>query len=76
MGAYHFNLFINCVTKRVDLQNIRAIKVFDFEGQFRETFSEKGFGLGQIFHPTGIFVEELGLITRWDIKEENCLQRL
>ena len=36
-----------------------------------ETFSEKGFDLGQIFHPTGIFVEDSGFITICDMKEDN-----
>ena len=80
VGAYHFNLFENIVTRQwriyiTDFWN-SAIKVFDMDGQFIETFSEKGFGLGQIIQPTGIFVEESGLITVCDMKEDNCLQRL
>ena len=80
VGAYHFNLFENIVTRQwriyiTDFWN-SAIKVFDMEGQFIETFSEKGFGLGQIIQPTGIFVEESGFITVCDMKEDNCLQRL
>ena len=80
MGAYHFNLFWNPVTEEwriyiADFWN-SAIKVFDMEGQFIETFSEKGFGLGQIIQPTGIFVERSGFITVCDMKEDNCLQRL
>ena len=53
-----------------------AIKVFDLEGRFIVTFSEKGFGLGQIFDPAGIFVEESGLFTICDMKEDNCLERV
>ena len=79
-GAYHFDLFWNPVTEewRIYITDFwdSAIKVFDLEGRFIETFSEKGFGLGQIFHPTGIFVEETGFITVCDMKEDNCLQRL
>ena len=80
VGAYHFNVFWNPVTDKwriyiTDFWN-NAIKVFDKEGQFFETFSEKGFGLGQIIQPTGIFVEESGFITVCDMKEDNCLQRL
>ena len=80
VGAYHFNVFRNPVTFEyrfsvADFWN-NAIKVFDLEGQFIETFSERGFGLGQIIHPTGIFVEESGFITVCDMKEDNCLQRL
>ena len=79
-GAYHFDLFWNPVTEEwriyiTDFWN-SVIKVFDIDGQFIETFSEKGFGLGQIIHPTGIFVEETGFITLCDMKEDNCLQRL
>ena len=80
VGAYHFNLFWNPVTEewRIYITDFwdNGIKVFDMEGQFIETFSEKGFGLGQIFHPTGVFVEESGFITICDMKEDNCLQRL
>ena len=80
VGAYHFNLFKNPVTKeyRIYITDFwdSAIKVFDMEGQFIETFSEKGFYLGQIIQPTGIFLEESGLITVCDMKEDNCLQRL
>ena len=78
--AYHFNLFWNPVTRqwRIYITDFwdSAIKVFDMEGRFIETFSEKGFYLGQIIQPTGIFVEESGLITVCDMKEDNCLQRL
>ena len=80
VGAYHFNVFRNPVTRewRIYITDFwdNAIKVFDFEGQFIETFSEKGFGLGQIIQPTGIFIEESGFITVCDMKEDNCLQRL
>ena len=80
VGAYHFNLFWNPVTNewRIYITDFwdSAIKVFDKEGQFIEQFSEKGFGLGQIIQPTGIFVEESGFITVCDMKEDNCLQRL
>ena len=80
VGAYHFNLFWNPVTieYRIYITDFwdSAIKIFDLEGQFIETFSEKGFGLGQIIQPTGIFVEESGFITVCDMKEDNCLQRL
>ena len=80
VGAYHFNVFENPVTGewRIYIADFwdSAIKVFDMEGQFIETFSEKGFGLGQIIQPTGIFVEESGFITVCDMKEDNCLQRL
>ena len=80
VGAYHFNLFENIVTRqwRIYITDFwdSAIKVFDMEGQFIETFSEKGFYLGQIIQPTGIFVEESGFITVCDMKEDNCLQRL
>ena len=80
VGAYHFNLFLNPVTRewRIYITDFwdSAIKVFDTEGRFIETFSEKGFGLGQIIQPTGIFVEESGFITVCDMKEDNCLQRL
>ena len=80
VGAYHFNVFWNPVTDKwriyiTDFWN-NAIKVFDKEGQFIETFSKKGFGLGQIIQPTGLFVEESGFITVCDMKEDNCLQRL
>ena len=80
VGAYHFNVFKNPVTRewRIYITDFwdSAMKVFDMEGQFIETFSEKGFVLGQIIQPTGIFVEESGLITVCDMKEDNCLQRL
>ena len=80
VGSYHFNLFRNPVTdeNRIYITDFwdSAIKVFDKEGQFIETFSEKGSGLGQIIQPTGIFVEESGFITVCDMKEDNCLQRL
>ena len=80
VGAYHFNLFWNPVTPEWGIYITdfwdSAIKVFDWEGQFTETFSEKGFGLGQIIQPTGIFVERSGFITVCDMKEDNCLQRL
>ena len=80
VGAYHFNLFENPIKRecRIYITDFwdNVIKVFDLEGRFIETFSEKGFGLGQIFHPTGIFAEESGLITVCDMKEDNCLQRL
>ena len=79
-GAYHFNVFWNPVTSewRIYITDFwdSAIKVFDKEGRFIETFSEKGFYLGQIIQPTGIFVEESGFITVCDMKEDNCLQRL
>ena len=79
VGAYHFNLFWNPATEdwRIYTTDFwdNAIKVFDLNGQFIETFSEKGLGLGQIFHPTGIFIEESGFITVCDMKEDNCLQR-
>ena len=80
VGAYHFNLIRNPVTDewRIYITDFwdNAIKVFDTEGQFVETFSEKGFGLGLTIQPTGIFVEESGFITVCDMKEDNCLQRL
>ena len=80
VGAYHFNLFWNPVTRewRIYITDFwaSAIKVFDLERQFIETFSEKGSDLGQIIQPTGIFVEESGFITVCDMKEDNCLQRL
>ena len=80
VGAYHFNLFWNPDTRqwRIYITDFwdSAIKVFDLEGRLIETFSEKGFGLGQIIQPTGIFVEESGFITVCDMKEDNCLQRL
>ena len=80
VGAYHFNLFWNPVTRewRIYITDFwhSAIKLFDRKGQFIETFSENGFGLGQIIQPTGIFVEESGFITVCDMKEDNCLQRL
>ena len=80
VGAYHFNVFWNLVTRqwRIYITDFwdSAIKVFDKEGQFIETFSEKGFYLGQIIQPTGIFIEESGFITVCDMKEDNCLQRL
>ena len=80
VGAYHFNVFWNPVTREwsiyiTDFWN-SAIKVFDMGGQFIEKFSEKGFYLGQIIQPTGVFVEESGFITVCDMKEDNCLQRL
>ena len=80
VGAYHFNVLWNPVTReyRIYVTDFwdSAIKVFDMEGRFIETFSEKGFYLGQIIQPTGIFVEESGFITVCDMKEDNCLQRL
>ena len=80
VGAYHFNLFKNPVTEewKIYITDFwgNAIKVFDFKGQFIETFSEKGDGLGQIIHPTGIIAERSGFITVCDMKEDNCLQRL
>ena len=80
VGAYHFNLFENPLSNkwRIYISDFwdNTIKVFDLEGRFIERFSEKGFGLGQIFHPTGIFVEDSGFITVCDMKEDNCLQRL
>ena len=80
VGAYHFNVFWNPVADewRIYITDFWdcAIKIFDKEGQFIETFSEKGFGLGQIIQPTGIFVERSGFITVCDMKEDNCLQRL
>ena len=80
MGAYHFNLFGNPVKKEwtISITDFwdNAIKVFDMEGQLMDTFPEKGFGLGQIIQPTGIFVERSGFITVCDMKEDNCLQRL
>ena len=80
VGAYHFNLIRNPVTDkwRIYITDFwdNAIKVFDWEGRFIETFSEKGFGLGQIIQPTGIFIERSGFITVCDMKEDNCLQRL
>ena len=67
VGAYHFNVFREPITSeyRIYITDFwdNAIKVFDMEGQFIETFSEKGFCLGQIIQPTGIFVEESGFIT-------------
>ena len=79
-GAYHFIVLRNPVIDewRIYLTDFwgSAIKVFDKEGQFIETFSEKGFYLGQIIQPTGIFVERSGFITVCDMKEDNCLQRL
>ena len=80
MGAYHFNLFRNLVSKEwkfyiTDFGD-SAIKVSDLKERFIEAFSEKGFGLGQIIQPTGILVEESGFITVCDMKEDNCLQRL
>ena len=78
-GAYHFNLFRDPVTQkwRIYITHFwkNAIKVFDINGQLIEIFSEEGFGLGQIFHPTGIFIEKSGFITVCDMKEDNCLQR-
>ena len=80
LGAYHFNVYQNPVTRewRIYITDFwdSAIKVFNREGQFIETFSERGFYLGQIIQPTGIFVEESGFITVCDMKEDNCLQRL
>ena len=80
LEAYHFNVYQNPVTRewRIYITDFwdSAIKVFNREGQFIETFSERGFGLGQIIQPTGIFVEESGFITVCDMKEDNCLQRL
>ena len=80
VGAYDFNLFWNPVTDKWGIYITdfwdSAIKVFDLEGQFIGTFSEKGFYLGQTIQPTGIFVEESGFITVCDMKEDNCLQRL
>ena len=80
VGAYHFNVFWNLVTRewRIYITDFwdSAIKVFDLKGQFIETFSEKGFYLGLIIQPTGIFIERSGLITVCDMKEDNCLQRL
>ena len=71
VGAYHFNLFWNPVTRewRIYITDFwdSAIKLFDRKGQFIETFSENGFGLGQIIQPTGIFVEESGFITVCDM---------
>ena len=79
-GAYHFDLYWNLATcePRIYITDFwdSSIKVFDLEGNFVETFSEKGFGLGQIFHPTGIYIQNSGYITICDMKEENCLQRL
>ena len=80
VGAYHFNLFRNPVTTeyRIYITDFwdSGIKVFDTKGRFIEAFSEKGFYLGQIIQPTGIFVERSGFITVCDMKEDNCLQRL
>ena len=80
VGAYHFNVYQNLVTREWEIYITdfwdSAIKIFDWEGQFIETFSEKGFSLGQIIQPTGIFVERSGFITVCDMKEDNCLQRL
>ena len=80
VGAYHFNVFWNPVIDkwRIYITDFwdSAIKIFDLKGQLLETFSEKGFYLGQIIQPTGIFVEESGFITVCDMKEDNCLQRL
>ena len=80
VGTYHFNLFWNPFTNkwRIYITDFwdNAIKVFDMEGRFIETFSERGFYLGQIFQSTVIFVEESGFITVCDMKEDNCLQRL
>ena len=62
VGAYHFNLFENPVIRKYRIYitdfGANAIKVFDLEGRFIETFSQKGFSLGQIIQPTGIFVVE------------------
>ena len=80
VGAYHFNVLWNLVASewRIYITDFwdSAIKVFDREGQFIETFSEKGSGLGQIIQPTGIFLPRSGFITVCDMKEDNCLQRL
>ena len=80
VGAYHFNVYQNLVTREWEIYITdfwdSAIKIFDWEGQFIETFSEKGFSLGQIIQPTGIFIERSGFITVCDMKEDNCLQRL
>ena len=80
VGAYHFNLFLNPVTREYKIYITdfwdSAIKVFDKKRRFIETFLEKGFYLGQIIQPTGIFVERSGFITVCDMKEDNCLQRL
>ena len=80
VGAYHFALYKNPIINewRIYVADFwdNSLKVFNMEGRFIETFSEKGFGLGQIFHPTGIFVESSGYITVCDMKEENCLQIL
>ena len=56
LGAYHFNLFWESITDEyriyiADFWN-SAIKIFDLEGRFIETFSENGFYLGQIIQPT------------------------
>ena len=80
VGAYHFALYKNPIINewRIYVADFwdNSLKVFNMNGRFIETFSEKGFGLGQIYHPTGIFVESSGYITVCDMKEENCLQRL
>ena len=80
VGAYHFNLIRNLVTRewRIYITDFwdSAITVFDLKGRFIETFSQKGFGLGQIIQPTGICIEESEFITVCDMKEDNCLQRL
>ena len=56
VGAYHFNVFCNPVTReyRIYITDFwdSVIKVFDWEGQFIETFSEKGFVLFGTDHPT------------------------
>ena len=79
-GAYHFALYINLVTRKLRIYITdfwdSSIKVFDLEGNFIESFCDKGFELGQIFHPTGIFIEDSGYITICDMKDDNCLQRL
>ena len=80
VGAYHFHLSLNPVTNKsavyvTDFWD-NSLKVFNLDGELVDTFCEKGFELGQIFHPTGIFVEPSGYITVCDMKEENCLQRL
>ena len=78
VGAYHFNLFRIPFTAewRIYVTDFwdSTIKVFYLKGELIETFSEKGFELGQIFHPTGIFVERSGLFTVCDMKEDNCLK--
>ena len=79
VGAYHFADFWNysLADGTIFISDFwgNVIMEFHYE-QFIESFSEKGFGLGQIFHPTGIFVERSGLISICDMKEDNCLQIL